>query len=174
MNNKPKFGEVYRLINDIQVMGGILYKRPTSAGFFAILPKGTKIVIMNDPPLDANGVEAWPLNYKELEKKIVPKEERELDYYQGYGITLLLEQINNHFVKEHISIKHIRFDDKKIQREWEVIVKKYKKQKGVRDFLYNGRFEDYQNKIKQIEKQIMEADEAQNRAKIVRIKGENH
>lgn len=169
MYTKPKFGEVYRAIRDIQIMGIITYKRPASSGFSAALPKGTKIVIMNDPPPDAVSVEALPLNYKELEKRIVPKEEYTLDYYQGYGISVLLEYLSHHFVKEDINMNRIKFDDKQIQKEWKFIIKKYKEQKDLQDWLYEGSPQDYQNKIKQIEKQIMEDDEAQGRAKIIRI-----
>lgn len=170
---RPKVGEVYRAINDIQIMGGIIYKRPASSGFSAILPKGTRVVIMDDPPPGANGADVWPLNYRELEEKIISKEERCLEYYHGYGIIVLFEQLNCHFVKEAIDINQIRFDDKKIQKEWKFIVKKYKEQEGLRNWLYEGSYEDYQKKIKEIEKQIMEEDEAQGRAKIIRIEEQN-
>ncbi len=126
---RPKFGEVYCAINDVKVGGSITYKRPASGGFDCIIPKSTRIVITNDPPVGALGVWVLPLNYAELEKKIIPSEEYNLTYYNGYGISVTFGDLKRSFIKENVSIKDIKFDNEKSQKKWELSVKIYYFQK---------------------------------------------
>lgn len=118
---RPKFAEVYRAICDTGTEGVIIYSKPASSGFDCILPKSTLIVIENDPPKGAGAVYAIPLNYKKLEKELVPQAELNSSEYDMYGLTIYFEQLQYCFVKENIVTEQIQFDDEKIQSHWQTV-----------------------------------------------------
>jgi hypothetical protein len=117
MFRKVKRGQVYRAVRDIKMLGMVILKAAGSGGFYCIVPKDTKIVITQDPwpwPI-SKGAYAAPLNYKELEAKIVPLKERELFNYGLYALCLDFKDLQ-YFVKEEV--KEIKFDDERMQKNW--------------------------------------------------------
>lgn len=112
-----KLGQVYRATKDIITIGISILKPAGSGGFYCTIPKGTKIVIDNDPlPWSiARGAYAVPLNYRDLEDKLVPSEERKSAIYNMYALTVTFKDLKKYFVREDIDIKEIKFDDAKMQ-----------------------------------------------------------
>ena len=117
-----KLGQVYRSLRDLEVGGLVSYKGPISSGFDCTLPANTKIVITNNPPPGAQGVWALPLNYKELEARLVPEDKLHSPAYGDYGISVALFQLSKFFELEPYT--PIVFDDAEAQEQWELI-KKY-------------------------------------------------
>lgn len=116
-----KFGQVYRALRDIPVHGSIIYRAPASGGFQGTLHAGTKIVIVSNPHPDAKSAQAMPLNYGELEKKLVPQKELSHPLYGYYGVSVMLNDLDQSFIREYPS--EIHFDDERAQKEWGLIVK---------------------------------------------------
>ncbi|GEM_PF-3540292 len=117
---KPiKFGQVYRATEDVAMLGIVILKAAGSSGFYCTIPKDTKIVIENDswPWPISKGAYAIPLNYRELEVKIVPLEERVSPVYGMYTLVPLFKDLKQHFVKE--DMHEIKFDDERAQEHWE-------------------------------------------------------
>ena len=71
---------------------------------------------MNNPPQNAKGVWAMPLNYGELEKKLVPTQDLDSPKYQSYGLMVTFEYLERLFVRE--AAQEAVFDDKRAQEEW--------------------------------------------------------
>jgi len=115
---KPaRLGQVYRALEDIKILGVVILNAAGSGGFYCILPEGTKIVITNEPlrwPI-SRGAYAAPLNYKELEDKLVPIQERKSPIYRMYSLSVTFKDLKRYFVREDIDIKDIKFDDVQMQ-----------------------------------------------------------
>lgn len=108
-----RLGQVYRAIDDVKTLGMVILKVAGSGGFYCTIPKGTKVVINNEPWPISRGVSAAPLNYKELENVLVPLRERESPMYKMYALIITLKDLKRYFVKE--DVKEIKFDDERIQ-----------------------------------------------------------
>ena len=116
-----KLGQVYRSLRDVEVLGSVSCHGPASSGFKCTLPANTHIVITNNPPRGAQGVWALPLCYKTLERRLVPEDKLNSPSYSDYVISVALFQLSRFFVLED-SIPVV-FDDKEVQRQWELILK---------------------------------------------------
>ena len=112
-----KRGQVYHAMQDVPMIGLVILNAAGSGGFHCILPKGTKIVIDSDPFFLSKGTYVLPLNYKELESKIVPSKEREFSKYKGYVLSLNFKDLSS-VVKDQDG-QVIKFDDERIQKEWD-------------------------------------------------------
>ena len=113
---RPKFGEVYAATCDVMASVAILYKAPASDAFEGVIPAGTRVVILNDPPARATAVDGIPLNYQQLEKKLVPEDERRDPFYNGYGLTIEIVDLEKCFSKDDAVT--VRFDDERMQAKW--------------------------------------------------------
>ncbi len=110
-------GQVYRAIQDVKMLGMVVFKAAGSGGFYCTVPKDTRIVITQDQwfwPI-SKGAYVSPLNYKELEKKLVPLKEKELFNYESYILCLDFKDLR-YFIKE--DKKEVEFDDERMQEEW--------------------------------------------------------
>jgi hypothetical protein len=114
---RPKFGEVYQAARDIKVVVGVFYKAPASDALDGEIPQGTNVVLLNNPPSTATAILAAPLNYRQLEEKLVPECERQDPFYNGYGLTIKLADLETYFSKDDKAA--VRFDDKRMQVKWE-------------------------------------------------------
>ncbi len=117
MFRKVKRGQVYRATRDIKMLGMVILKAAGSGGFYCTVPKNTRIIITQDPwpwPI-SKGAYAAPLNYKELEERLVPLKERELPNYGFYTLWLRFKDLR-YFVKE--DVREIKFDDEIMQKNW--------------------------------------------------------
>lgn len=118
--NRPEFGEIYFTLQDIEVLGVSLFKAAGSGGFKCVLPKGTRVVIMHKPMRGASAVNVRPLNYAQLEQRLVPEAERTAPLYNGYGITLYLTDLAKHCRPEPKA--EVVFDCAEAQQSWKVIL----------------------------------------------------
>jgi hypothetical protein len=112
-----KKGQVYRAIKDVKMLGMVILKAAGSGGFYCTIPKGTRLVIENNPVIFSSAVGAIPLNYKELEEVLVPKEEMASDKYNFYGLIVNFKDLKRYFILEESS--EIKFDDTHQQERWD-------------------------------------------------------
>ena len=112
-----KRGQIYRAVKDVPMGGLVILRAAGSGGFDCIIPKDTRLVIESDSLLFTKGAYAMPLNYKELEVKIVPKEERDFFKYKEYVLCFNFEDLPC-FVKE-LDGQVIKFDDDATQKRWD-------------------------------------------------------
>jgi hypothetical protein len=129
MYRKIKRGQIYRAFEDVPMIGLVLLNAAASGGFYCSIPKGTRIVIDSDPLFFSKGTYVLPLNYKELEEKLVPLEERQFFKYRGYVLSLNFKNLRA-FVKEPDG-QPIKFDDKTAQKIWDENSSKVKSSKNV-------------------------------------------
>lgn len=126
---KPvRLGQVYRALEDVNALGVVILNAPGSGGFYCIIPRGTRIVIDNEPlpwPI-SRGAYAAPLNYKELEEKLVPLEELRSPVYRSYALSITFKDLKKYFVREEVEVKDIKFDDDSIQVYFEERVREQK------------------------------------------------
>ncbi len=115
------FGQIYRAARETPVSGIVVHRGAESGKFVSFLPKGTRVVIVNDPPPQATNVWTMPLNYAELERQMVPERERNAKTYESYGIGVELVDLANGFVREPAATA--RFDSFHAQERWDVILK---------------------------------------------------
>ena len=117
-----KKGQVYSALADIKAIGMVILKAAGSGGFYCIIPKGTKVVIENNPVLFSKGVGAIPINYTGLEEILVPIEERKSPVYNMFTLVITYKDLKQYFVKENMA--EIKFDDERAQKYWENISKR--------------------------------------------------
>jgi len=133
---KPiRLGQVYRALADVKILGMVIMKATGSGGFYCTLPKGTLIVIDNEPrtwPL-SKGAYAIPLNYKELERKLVPPQEIDSPLYKMYTLVPTFKDLKRNFVKETLEV--IKFGDDKMQAYFDKRICKRRKNKSIVDTL---------------------------------------
>jgi hypothetical protein len=93
----PKIGYVYEALEDIDVEIEIWYRAPGSGGEDSKLFKGEKIWHYYDTK--ENEIEPYfqPIEYKELEERLVSKFSRELPFYSGYSIVIRTTTLNEKF-----------------------------------------------------------------------------
>ena len=125
MFRRVKRGQIYRAIKDVPMLGMVILKAAGSGGFDCMLPKGTKIVIDSDPFFMSKATYALPLNYKELEEKLVPLKEKQFSKYKEYVLSLNFKDLPN-FIKESDG-QEVKFDDDRIQQEWDIKTSKRRK-----------------------------------------------
>ena len=117
----PNFGEVYTAICNAKVRTTLLYTGPGSDALIGEIPNGTRIVVLSPLRPNAKGILALPLNYKQLEKKLVPESERQDPFYSGYRLTIDVKDIDSCFSKNCDVI--VEFDDKQIQAKWKTMLR---------------------------------------------------
>jgi len=94
----PNKGDVYKANSDQVVHYMTAWSAPFTGGGEATLFKGERIWIDNDPndekPL---GTYALPVEYRKLEKRMVPAEEREEPRYGGFYFHFKTVDLNKNF-----------------------------------------------------------------------------
>src|SRR3989338_5312019 len=129
---RPRFGEVYEATCNVRVRVTILYKAPGSDVLDGEIAQGTKIVLSSGLRSKATAVLGAPLNYRQLEEKLVPKHERQDPFYAGYGLTIEIVDLERYFSKDHNAT--VRFDDKRMQAKWDKMLQ-LEKNPIVKDWL---------------------------------------
>ena len=62
-----------------------------------IIPKGTRIVILNKPPKEATAFHFMCITTKRLNKKLLPDLKQMEMRKEGFGITIFIETFFNYF-----------------------------------------------------------------------------
>jgi hypothetical protein len=117
-SNRLQLGDIYSTLKDIEVLGVSLFRAAGSGGFQCILPKGTRVVVMHRPVRGASAVGVKPLNYAQLEPRLVPEAERAAPLYDGYGIIIDLKDLARHCHRE--PKEEVVFDSTKAQESWKL------------------------------------------------------
>ena len=94
----PRKGDIYEAIDDLEVDYLTSWFAPYTGGGRGTLMRGERIVVDSDPsdptPL---GVYAKPENYKEVEMRIVPEDERTHYKYGGFYFQVRTLDLNTKF-----------------------------------------------------------------------------
>jgi hypothetical protein len=72
-----------------------MWKASFTSGFHCTIPKGTVLVVENDPMPQATAVYCVPEDYDTLEQVVVPEEDRLAAKYNGYALTVPLDEFGN-------------------------------------------------------------------------------
>ncbi len=93
----PVDGEIYEAIADSGVSYLTHHMAPYTGGGDAVLEKGTRIIIRNPGAMRSSAVNAHPVNYDDIEKKIIPADIKENPNYGGYSISVRIKTLHKHF-----------------------------------------------------------------------------
>jgi hypothetical protein len=81
-------GERFVAAEDFSTGGLTQWNAPFTGGNDMIVPKGTVLVALHDQNEGAPGFACLPERYEEMEKLLVPEEDRTADKYAGYYLVL--------------------------------------------------------------------------------------
>jgi len=102
----PQKGNVYEAIEDQEITYLTAWDAPFTGSGKGKIKKGERIWIDNDPIEDKpTGTYAVPVNYSELENRMVPEEERKDQKYSGFYFNISTPVLNSKFMlieKNHI------------------------------------------------------------------------
>lgn len=108
-----KFRQIWKTIEDYKITA-------YSDHIGCIIPKGTRIIVLNTPMPGALGFYIMPLTSKGLDKKLVPNlKEMEL-HKEGFGVAVTTGYFKKWFVIDEN--QKIEFDNKDAEKFWETIV----------------------------------------------------
>tara|TARA_R100001143_G_scaffold55705_1_gene51862 strand:+ start:61 stop:432 length:372 start_codon:yes stop_codon:yes gene_type:complete len=80
----------------VKVMYQVGYNAPFSSGGKSIFPSGEKVKVEHHVK-GAQAVACKVIDYKRLEKVIVSERERNDEKYNGYGLLIFLDDLENYF-----------------------------------------------------------------------------
>lgn len=104
----PQKGDIYESLIDQTVSYLTHWAAPFTGGGEATLLQGERVRIHSDPGDDKPiGAYALPVEYKKLEKRMVPIEAREISKYGGFSFYFTTMELNERFrlVKTRFAIK---------------------------------------------------------------------
>ena len=94
----PKKGDLYESNQDQEINYLTSWSAPFTGGGKATLFKGEKIWIDSEPiEQEPIGVYALPVDYEELELRIVPSSDRNAGKYNGYYLSIDTKVLNEKF-----------------------------------------------------------------------------
>jgi hypothetical protein len=88
----PREGERWVAVVDLVVRGLTHWDAPYTGGFSAVLPAGSAVVVLDDPPPIATAVGCRPEAYAELEVLLVPAADRAEPRYDSYSLSIDLAE----------------------------------------------------------------------------------
>ena len=107
----PKKGDLYTVKDNFEIDFSTAWMAPYTGGGKATLFKGEQIWI-NSKPRDKKpiGTYALPVNYVELETRMVPAEEREEPKYNGFYFSVNTVDLNEFFELTQENFEKDRFE----------------------------------------------------------------
>jgi hypothetical protein len=94
----PQKGDLYESIFDQTIEFQTGWKAPFTGGGKSVLYIGERIWVSSESPFEKPlGVYALPVNYKELETRMVPSDERNDSKYIGFIISISTRTLNENF-----------------------------------------------------------------------------
>ncbi|MGO9753403.1 MAG: hypothetical protein ACLP8S_18470 [Solirubrobacteraceae bacterium] len=93
LDDPVRAGERFRAKADIEVAVMTHWRAPFTGGDSAVLPAGTVVVASHDQLPSVPGFSCVPEDYDELERKVVPEEDRSAGKYGGYSLSFVLDDI---------------------------------------------------------------------------------
>jgi hypothetical protein len=73
---------------DVAVHGLTHWDAPYTGGFSGVLPAGSVVIVLDDPPPIATAVGCRPEAYAELEALLVPASDRSEPRYDSYSLSI--------------------------------------------------------------------------------------
>jgi len=92
-DNRIRQGQRYRTLKDLKVLFLTQWSAPYTGGGEGILPAGSVFTIELDPPAHAMAASCRPENYAEVERRMVPEDERTSAKYGGFTLVIDLDVI---------------------------------------------------------------------------------
>jgi len=89
-------GDVLEAIDDLPVSVVTHWEAPFTGSASAVLPRATRVEVIDDPVPHAVGFGARPLDLAALEPILVPAEDRAQPKYDSYSLTLLKRDVGPH------------------------------------------------------------------------------
>lgn len=86
-------GDRFLALTELQAKGLTHWRAPFTGGFECNVPKGTILVAVHDSAPISTGFGVEPENYEELEKQLVPEEDRTAEKYGGYSFVINYREI---------------------------------------------------------------------------------
>jgi hypothetical protein len=97
----PLDGDIFQAVTDVEIDYLTHWSAPFTGGDDCILPAGTLIKVevsqSNPEPI---GVYATPINYEEMEQRIISEEDRDSEDYCGYSLFINTKSLNDHFKRQ--------------------------------------------------------------------------
>ncbi|MDQ3820175.1 MAG: hypothetical protein M3362_21195 [Acidobacteriota bacterium] len=98
ITNRPDYvevkeGERFLLLLDIETIGGVHFKAPTTGGFKCTIPRGTVLIAWDKSRPETGSFSCLPENEKEFEESFVPIEDRNNQKYAGYSLVMGCNEI---------------------------------------------------------------------------------
>lgn len=95
---RPRRGDVYESLMDQTVNYVTGWRAPMTAGGEGVLQKGERVWIRSDP-IDEKpiGVDAFPVEYENVETRMVPESDRNDQKYAGFYLFLKTLDLNDKF-----------------------------------------------------------------------------
>jgi hypothetical protein len=84
---------VFVVAEPVKAMGLTHWRAPFTGGFECTIPVGTTLVAVHDQADGAEGLAFRPEGYEEMERLLVPEEDRAAEKYDGYSLVVLLAEI---------------------------------------------------------------------------------
>ncbi|MDR2195233.1 MAG: hypothetical protein LBE50_01335 [Gallionellaceae bacterium] len=75
-------------LSETPATGLIHWQTSFTGNFECKIPQGTVLVATHDSATVSTGFDVKPVNYEELEEKLVPEIDRTADKYDGYSFTM--------------------------------------------------------------------------------------
>lgn len=94
-----KEGQKFRLKNDREVEGIIVYGAPCSGHFEGTLQSGEVLILDQQPQDGTKGCWLVPERYDHFEKIFIPQDILEQEDYSSYAIGILYEELERDFEK---------------------------------------------------------------------------
>lgn len=109
-----KFGQVWKAKEDYKIT---IHSRQEGC----VIPKDTRIVVLNTPEWSAKGFDIIPLTSKGLDRRLVPDLKQMEKDKEGFGVTITIEYFKKKFVLD--KDQTIAFDNNDASEFWKRIVK---------------------------------------------------
>jgi hypothetical protein len=94
----PKKGDLYEAIDEVEIKFLTSWRAPYTGGGIALLNKGERIWIDSSPNEEKPvGIEVLPVDYKKLELRMVPYDERTAQKYNGFYLSIKTTVLNEKF-----------------------------------------------------------------------------
>ena len=94
----PKKDEIYEAREDFKVLYMTAHCAPFTGGGKAVLPKGERVKVCEPSHQKPLNVYCDPLNYDALHELIVSAEERAVETYSGYYLSISTMDLNRYFI----------------------------------------------------------------------------
>ena len=107
---KIKSNQVWKAIKDYCII------EPYSDQRGCVIPSGTRIIVLQDPPPGAEALHIMPLSSKGIDERLIPNMKKIFDQKTGFGVLLSKKNFLEYF---ELDINQIMsFDNQEIEKFW--------------------------------------------------------